>query len=60
MGGLYPGADYYYRIRSVSSIGSYSRYSEVIGVVTLSEVMALVASEVRYDGFIANWRWDRC
>ena len=55
VGGLYPGEDYYYRIRSVSSVGSYSRYSEVIGVVTLPEVMALVASELRYDGFIANW-----
>ena len=55
VGGLYPGADYYYRIRSVSSVGTYSRYSEVIGVVTLPEVMALGASEVRHDGFIANW-----
>ena len=37
-------------------IGSYSRYSEVIGVVTLPEVMALPATDVSNNGFVANWR----
>ena len=56
VGGLEPGEDYYYRIRSRNSIGTYSRYSEVVGVVTLPEVMALPATEVSNNGFIANWR----
>ena len=56
VGGLFPGVDYYYRIRSRNSFGLYSRYSEVVRVVTLPEVMALPATEVSNNGFVANWR----
>ena len=56
VGGLEPGEDYYYRIRSRNSSDLYSRYSEVVRVVTLPEVMALPATEVSNNGFVANWR----
>ena len=55
VGGLEPGEDYYYRLRGINGDGFYSDYSEVIEVSTLPEVMALPASEVESDGFIANW-----
>ena len=56
VGGLAPGEDYYYRIRSHNSYGLYSGYSEVVRVVTLPEVMALPATDISNNSFVANWR----
>lgn len=54
--GLNAGTTYYARIRGLNDVGTYSDYSTSVSFLTISATpVALVATEVRSDSFIANW-----